>query len=245
VAGFGGADGFFLGGMKMKYLSALLLIAFTAAGVTAQTPGQIPEAVLLELSGRVEVKTPGSTEWVPAVAGMTIEQAALISTGFKSTALLALGNSTIVIQPLTRLSLEEIIEQQGNEQVNVYLRTGRVRAEVRPPAGGTINFTVRSPIVTASVRGTVFDFDTVNINVAEGRVEFAGPTGSLALVREGESSSVNEVSSTVSAPVEEKTAALAPALPPGTETGTAAAGSTAAVNSPGSLNLTVTLESAP
>jgi hypothetical protein len=177
---------------------------------------------------------------------MTIEQAALISTGFKSTALLDLGNSTIVIQPLTRLSLEEIIEQQGNEQVNVYLRSGRVRAEVRPPTGGTINFSVRSPTVTASVRGTVFDFDTVNIKVAEGRVEFAGPTGSLALVRAGESSSVNEAGSTVSAPVEEKTAALVPALPPGTETAVAAAGGgTAAVNSQGSLNLTVTLESAP
>jgi hypothetical protein len=229
----------------MKYLSVLLFIAFMAAGLGAQTPGQIPEVVLLELSGRVEVKTPGSAEWVPAGAGMRIEQAAIISTGFRSTALLALGNSTIVIQPLTRLSLEEILAQQGNEQVNVYLRTGRVRAEVRPPAGGTANFSVRSPTVTASVRGTVFDFDTVNIKVAEGRVEFAGATGSLALVREGESSSVNEVSSTVSAPVEEKSAALAPALPPGTETGAAATSGGAAVNSRGALDLTVTLESAP
>jgi hypothetical protein len=246
VAGFGGADVFFLGGMKMKSLNALLFIVFTAAGLAAQTPEQKPPAVLRELSGRVEVMMPGNAEWIPAGAGMRIEQAALVSTGFRSTATLALGNSTIVIQPLTRLSLEEIIERQGNEAVNVYLRTGRVRAEVRPPAGGTIDFTLRSPVVTASVRGTVFDFDTVNINVTEGRVEFAGATGSLAVVRKGETSSVDEIRATVRAPVEEKAAALSPALPPGTETGTAAAGGgTAPVNPQGALDLTITLEPAP
>jgi hypothetical protein len=101
-------------------------------------------------------------------------------------------------------------------------------------------------VATAAVRGTVFDFDTVNLNVTEGRVEFAGATGSLALVRQGEASSVNEISSTVSAPVEEKTAALSPALPPGMETEAAAADSgTATVNPHGSLDLTVTLEPVP
>jgi hypothetical protein len=197
---------------------------------------------------------PGSAEWVPAGAGMTIEQATLVSTGFRSTAILALGNSTIVIQPLTRLSLEEIIERQGDEQVDVYLRTGRVRAEVRPPAGGKTDFNVRSPVATASVRGTIFDFDTVNLNVTEGRVEFTGATGSLAVVREGEASSVDEIRSSVSAPAEEKAAVLSPVLPPaspsalspGTETGTAAAGGGAAPAKPqGSLDITVTLEPAP
>jgi hypothetical protein len=101
-------------------------------------------------------------------------------------------------------------------------------------------------VATASVRGTIFDFDTVNLNVAEGRVEFAGATGSLALVREGETSSVDEIRSTVSAPVEEKAAALSPALPPGTETGAmAAGGGTAPVNPQGSLDLAVILEPAP
>jgi hypothetical protein len=230
----------------MKQVNVLLFIAFTAAGVAAQTPGQKPEAILRELNGRVEVMTPGSAEWNPAETGMTIPEAALISTGFRSTAILALGNSMIVIQPLTRLSLEEIIERQGNEQVNVYLRTGRVRAEVRPPAGGKADFTVRSPVVTASVRGTIFDFDTVNLNVAEGRVEFIGATGSLAVVREGEASSADEIRSTVSAPVEEKAAALSPALPPGMETGPVASGSGAApVNPQGSLDLTLILEQTP
>jgi hypothetical protein len=245
MAGFGGVDGFFLGGANMKYLNTLLFIAFATACIAAQTPEQKPDAILRELSGRVEVMLPGSAEWLPAEAGMTIEQAALVSTGFKSTTILSLGNSTIVIQPLTQLSLEEIIERQGNELVNVYLRTGRVRAEIRPPTGGNVDFTVRSPAASASVRGTVFDFDTVNLNVAEGRVEFTGITGSLALVREGETSSVNETSSTVSAPVEEKTAVFAPVLTPGMETKAAITGGGSPPNSQGSLDLTLFLESSP
>jgi hypothetical protein len=236
--------------LNVKYLTGLALITLITAGLSAQTPGQKPWAILRELSGRVEVKTPGSIEWIPAEADMPVEQATLISTGFKSTSLLALGNSTIIIQPLTRLTLEQIIEQQGNEQVHVYLRTGRVRAEVRFPVRGTTDFTVRSPMATASVSGTVFDFDTVNLNVTEGRVEFTGATGSPVPVRRGETSSVNETSATVTAPREEQAAALAPVLPSGTDTeghapgNSASGGGTVPSNPQGILDLTVTLEGA-
>jgi hypothetical protein len=227
----------------MKYLTGLALVMLIAAGLSAQTPGQKPGATLRELSGRVEIKPPGSAVWVPAEEGMALEKAAVISTGFKSAALLVLENSTISIQPLTRLSLEEILERQGNEQVDVYLRTGRVRAEVRPPAGGKIEFTVRSPIATAAVRGTVFDFDMVNLTVAEGRVQFAAAAGSPVPVRAGESSSVNEAVNTASAPREEQAAALAPALPLGTETGGAATNNGAApANLQGALDLALILE---
>jgi hypothetical protein len=227
----------------MKYLTGLAFVTLIAAGLSAQTPGQKPWAALRELSGRVEIKQPGSAAWIPAEEGMAVEKTAVISTGFKGSALLVLENSTISIQPLTRLSLEEILERQGNEQVDLYLRTGRVRAEVRPPARGRIEFTVRSPIATAAVRGTVFDFDTVNLTVAEGQVQFAGAAGSPVPVRRGESSSVNETASAVSAPREEQAAALAPALPPGTETGSAAAqGSTAPANPQGALDLALILE---
>jgi hypothetical protein len=230
----------------MKYLSTLALVMLMAAGLSAQTPEQQPFAALRELSGRVEIKAPGSAAWIPAEEGMAVEKTAVISTGFQGSALLVLENTRISIQPLTRLSLEEILERQGSEQVDLYLRTGRVRAEVRPPAGGRIDFTVRSPVATASVRGTVFDFDTVNLRVAEGRVQFAGASGSPVPVRRGESSSVNETASRASAPWEAQTAALAPALPLGTETGGAAAqGSRVPANSQGSLDLAITLEGGP
>jgi hypothetical protein len=125
----------------------------------------------------------------------------------------------ITVRPLTRLTLEEIAGTQGAEEAGVYLQAGRVRAEVTRPSGGTIDFSVRSPSVTASVRGTVFEFDTVNLSVGEGRVQYAGTTGSLAAVRAGERSTVDERNYTVTVPREETVIRLTPDLPPGSEAG--------------------------
>jgi hypothetical protein len=180
---------------------------------------QTPDAVIREVSGRVEVQTPDSPVWVPASPGMVIEKATRISTGFKSTAVVALGGAVITVRALTRLTLEEIAGGQGAEDAGIYLQTGRVRAEVSRPSGGTINFTVRSPVVTASVRGTDFEFDTVNLTVNDGRVLYAGRNGSLAFVRAGERSTVDEKNYMVSAPREEAVLTIAPPLPPGSEAG--------------------------
>jgi ferric-dicitrate binding protein FerR (iron transport regulator) len=65
------------------------------------------------------------------------------------------------------------------------LMTGRVRAEVNPPAGMAVDFTVRSPITTASVRGTSFDFDGMELRVEEGRVRLAGGDGGGTWVSAG------------------------------------------------------------
>jgi ferric-dicitrate binding protein FerR (iron transport regulator) len=101
----------------------------------------------------------------------------MISTGFKSGAVVAIGNSTLSVQPLSRLSVEELVLMERGEKVGVNLRAGRIRAEVKPPAGGKTEFTIRSPSVTASVRGTAFEFDGVELRVEEGRVHVAGGDG--------------------------------------------------------------------
>jgi hypothetical protein len=115
----------------------------------------------------------------------------MISTGFRSTALIALENSTLTVRPLTRLSLEELQNIQGNETVGINLHTGRVRAEVSPPAAGKTTFTIRSPTATASVRGTAFDFDGMNLSVDEGQVHVAGKDGIGVYVGEGHESVSN------------------------------------------------------
>jgi hypothetical protein len=155
--------------MKKIFVGILILLG---AFVYAQ------EASIREISGTVEVKAPGaSSAWRAARIGERISKDTLISTGFKSTALIDLGNSTLTVRPLTRLSLEGLQNAQNNESVGLYLETGRVRAEVNPPSGGKIDFSIRTPMVTASVRGTAFDFDGVNLNVEEGHVYFTGGDG--------------------------------------------------------------------
>jgi hypothetical protein len=135
------------------------------------------EAVIREISGTVELKAPGAAAWSPAQRGQTIGRKVLISAGFKSSAIIVIGNSLLTVQPLTRLSLEDLVRIEGQEKVNINLRAGRVRADVKPPLGGTTEFTVKSPTSTASVRGTVFEFDGIQLKVDEGRVHVSGSGG--------------------------------------------------------------------
>ena len=151
-----------------------LTIALLATAVCSFA--QSPVAVLKRVVGTVEIRAPGKA-WTAAKAGAALTKDTAISTGFKSVAVVALGDSVLTIKPLTRLTLEEIARQEGSEQVKLYLLAGRVRAEVKPPSGGKTDFSVRSPTATASVRGTVFSFDGWNLDVSEGGVVFASPDG--------------------------------------------------------------------
>jgi hypothetical protein len=176
----------------MRHGTFTLLVICALAVLPAQIWAQ--DAVIQELNGKVEIKVPGK-DWVNAVEGQTLENAAMISTGFKGTALIVLGNSLLTIRPLTRLTLEEIRERQSdggvNEKVNLEMQTGRVRADVNPPAGGKIDFTVRSPSATASVRGTVFEFDGKQLSVRRGKVALTGGDGASVYVSEGHQVATN------------------------------------------------------
>jgi ferric-dicitrate binding protein FerR (iron transport regulator) len=166
----------------------------------------------------VEVKGPGAAEWKAAEAGQTLEKDFLISTGFKSTALLTIGNSTVTVKPLTRLSLEEIVMKQHGEQVALNLRAGRVRAEVAAPAGGKTDFTVRSPVATASVRGTVFEFDGMRLSVEEGRVHLTGEGVTGAYIGKGHATTVDTETGKTATAAEAVKEDLVPASPAGLDT---------------------------
>jgi hypothetical protein len=161
--------------------------------VTALAFAQNPEAMIREISGTVELKAIGSADWTPAKTGDRVAQSTIISTGFKSMAIVAVGSSTFTVRPLTRLSLEAIMSQDNTESINVALRTGRVQVDVKPPAGGRANFTVQTPSATASVRGTVFDIDPVSLRVLEGSVSYQSTADNArpVMVSDGQSSQVD------------------------------------------------------
>jgi hypothetical protein len=196
--------------MKRRFIAgtAFLLGAF----LYAQEAG----AYIQEFTGTVELKVPGAADWRAARKGDQLSKDSMISTGFNSTALIVLGNSTLTVRPLTRLSLEELQNTQGNESVNLHLQTGRIRAEVSPPAGGNTNFTVRSPSATASVRGTAFDFDGVNLHVAQGRVRVTGKDGIAVNVGAGHESVSNPITGGTQGAMEIVRAELTSILPAAT-----------------------------
>ena len=183
----------------MKRLIILLIILTGTVFAFAQNSG----AVIRETTGTVELKIGGSTDWVAASPGDRIDRATIISTGFRSTALLAVGSSTIFVRPLTRLSLENLLNQDNTETINLGLRSGRIQVDVKAPAGSRTEFTVQSPMVTASVRGTVFDLDTENIKVFEGAVRFepAASASGTVVVNAGQSSQMDTIAGQVLNPL--------------------------------------------
>ncbi|MDR0290095.1 MAG: FecR family protein [Treponema sp.] len=168
----------------MRKTFLFIFVAFAAVcGLFAQNAASA--GVIRELTGNVELKPAGASAFVAARSGDQVAQNTIVSTGFKSTAIIEVGSSVIAVRPLTRLSLAEIQSSGGAESLNVDLQTGRVRVDVNPPAGTRANFTVQSPTATASVRGTSFEFDTVKITVNEGKVAFSGASGLSAMVNAG------------------------------------------------------------
>ena len=63
---------------------------------------------------------------------------------------------------------------------------GRVRANVRTAEGRSADFEVRTPLSTAAVRGTQFEYDGWSLSVSEGVVEFANLLGQTRTVGAGE-----------------------------------------------------------
>jgi len=158
--------------MKKLFIAAILLTTacFAFAPLLA---AQMPTAVIKELTGTVELKISGSADWVPANTGDIIDKSTIISTGFKSVANIAIGNSTLHVRPITRLSLEELMSNNDTETIDINLNTGRIKVEVSPPAGSRANLTIQTPSAVASVRGTSFEMDTVSIQVLTGAVSYA------------------------------------------------------------------------
>lgn len=198
------------------------------------------------MTGTVELKRAGTETWIAAGAGASIEKSTVISTGFRSTAILAIGNSTITVRPLTRLSLEELINQNDTETVNVNLNAGRVRVQVTPPAGGKTNFTVQGPSSTASVRGTSFEMDPVSIRVIEGAVSYAPSQGPLirsVTVGAGQESRVDTVTGMLVIPLAASQEARAlPVLAGQSSSAETAAGSPISIPADDSLEITIGFE---
>ena len=176
---------------------AVILIFIAVPCIVAQQPVQ---AVIKELAGTVEIKYAGSEIWEAASRGQTLAGDTTISTGFRSTAVITIGDSILTVRPLTRLTLTELTRNQDNEKVELNLQSGRVKADVKPPEGGKTEFVVKSPNSTSSVRGTVFEFDTINIEVYEGTVQFSGLLGSTYMLDAVGYSRVDELTSWASPP---------------------------------------------
>jgi hypothetical protein len=168
-------------GDSMKKIGIIfILINLIIGSLSAQS-----SAVIKETTGKVEVQAPGG-QWTSAAVGMSISRGTTISTGFGSRALLDLGNAVLNVQPLTRLRLEELIEKEGTVQTDLFLRVGKVKAEVKSVSGLQQDFKLRSPVSTAAVRGTEFDYSGYDVVVIDGEVIYQTSRGQERTYSSGE-----------------------------------------------------------
>jgi hypothetical protein len=168
---------------KLTLLMAILLLA--AALVGAQT-----QAKVRSFTGKVEISS-AQQAWVPVKVGMSLGMGTTISTGFNSTAVLDLGPSVLMVKALTRLRLNELVAREGTVKTDLFLQVGKISAEVKRAEGLTQDFKVKSPVSTAAVRGTGFDYDGYELYVYEGTVTYTNLTGQSRSYSPGEQGSTD------------------------------------------------------
>lgn len=147
---------------------AVLFLTMAAPAVWAQEL----VAVIQEVEGTVEIQVDAGP-WETAQVGDVVPIGARISTGFGARAVVAVGeNATVTVGSLTRLGIDQLVEEEGVERSELNLEIGRVRGEVREVDVDRTEFDLRSPIATASVRGTSFDFTGSELSVTAGVVRY-------------------------------------------------------------------------
>lgn len=150
----------------MRKLVAMIVFLSVAMASMADV-----QAVLTRIKGKVEIK-PEKGSWAAAREGMKVNILTTISTGFDASAVLVMDKNEIVVHPLTRMTVDKLLESQGTVSTSVYLRVGSVRASVKSAENVKQDFKVQSPYSTASVRGTVFETDGIQLSTIEGSVAF-------------------------------------------------------------------------
>ena len=111
----------------MKKLVLLLLIAIFSISFSFAASTDV--AIVNSVVGKVEVQV--NESWIQVKNGDILSSGSIISTGFKSSAVLYIGDSLIEVRALTRLIIEEIREQNQNYNTTMFLDAGSIKADIK------------------------------------------------------------------------------------------------------------------
>ncbi|MBQ7881851.1 MAG: FecR domain-containing protein [Treponema sp.] len=149
-----------------KYFILVCVFAFCLSSVIAM------DATVLSVKGKAEVQTLG--KWVPLAIGNKLQQGSVIQTGFKSELILKIKNTTVTVSPLSRITLEQLVSKSSSDDTKIFLDAGSLKSNVKRTEDRRVGFTVRSPVATASVRGTVLNvknlYKSTQVTCSEGKV---------------------------------------------------------------------------
>lgn len=137
----------------MKKSICTLILASLLASFALVSASAL-EATVLSARGKAEVQK--GTSWATLSAGSKLQKGDVIQTGFKSELILKIKETTVTVAPLSRITIEQLAEKSDKDDTRLYLDTGSLKSDVKKTEDRRVGFTVRSPVATASVRGTVF-----------------------------------------------------------------------------------------
>lgn len=163
-----------------RFLIRLLAVVIATGGgmrpCEAQDSGR-PSANTLEVVKvveDVEIKLPGG-DWVVPEVGQVIGEGGQISTGPDGEVhLLFPDQSVMIIKQMTEVLVNTLLKQGNAFKAQVLLKIGEVSAQVNPKKVVNSDFSVATPVATASVRGT-------RIN----RIQFSPARGMVCDLAEG------------------------------------------------------------
>jgi len=135
----------------LKTLAALIL-------TTAVTSAYALDATVVSTKGKTEVQKGNS--WEALKPGSKLQKGDVVQTGFKSELKIKIGESTVDVAPMTRITIEQLAAKDTKDETSIYLDTGSVKSDVKKTDKRRVGFTVRSPAATASVRGTSLGVST-------------------------------------------------------------------------------------
>lgn len=173
--------------MKLSFKFLPLLAFAVFAGFSASAL----EAKFVSIEGKVEILEGGM--WIPVEEGDIIqERGAVISTGFKSNAVVSVKGTNFTLEPLTRITIENMVAMENKDSTQIYIDSGSLKANVSSSDGRKVGFKVRSAVATASVRGTEFKVTSSGrLSVTQGLVSFGGSEASSAEVAKSEDNSTD------------------------------------------------------
>lgn len=162
--------------MKKSICSFFLASVIATFGLSSIFAENVQiQAVVTKTKGKTEIQDSASVgKWSPLSVGSTIKKGDVIQTGFKSELELEIKGTKVIVAPLSRITVEQLVAKEGKDETSLFLDTGSVKSSVKKTEDRAVGFKVRSPVATASVRGTVLEvkngFRTTNVTTHEGVV---------------------------------------------------------------------------
>ncbi|MBN2447558.1 MAG: hypothetical protein JXO22_12570 [Phycisphaerae bacterium] len=127
------------------------------AAPTAE-PGREPVmALVIEANGDVQYAGIDSDDWKPVTEGLELPEATQVRTGIRSSVKFQIGEeepyTAMIIESVGKVVLSEAYKTEDTKRVRVGVGYGKIRAGVAE-GGLKSDFTVDSPVLTLSKRGT-------------------------------------------------------------------------------------------